>query len=504
MLKTFLFALILCAQTALAQDLSQDLDFRATESTSSQPFSIPLYVDLAGNLNILSKGTETAMSFRPTALGSYNKTSSRYIRPVQRSEFSFSEQKTDLEWIQVVRKRMELGIGLNAVISNLPFSAGLTPYKGARQMVISHTKSANSPKPSIHMPKSLDIVDGWAVGDQGTYQTYGGVEVSAAVSLSVVKVVEVALVIQNLFSVSVHRLKDNKVQVSIAEEKLNKRRIQSGATVATATLNFFKGKRLTTHFILSLNEPLHRELYKKAIKGKLTELQEQLPSESQKMEWVGNERIGYIGVPGVAGKYYGRAEYKMDFDGEEDVLDIKNRRNTGIFVPLRNHNKLVYQSESALILFWFSEINKADEGILNLKFLTPGKIMGAKGFHQMIPEGTKIGSTLSQMGMSFTREELENVTPALLEDVLVNFKARCEEMSLSCNKDKNQRKIGKTLRGFLGQKWEDVRDKLGFLMLEEPALIHSYVKSIKAKKSVYFKFLNEKYQSLEGAAAIEI
>ena len=108
------------------------------------------------------------------------------------------------------------------------------------------------------------------------------------------------------------------------------------------------------------------------------------------------------------------------------------------------------------------------------------------------------------MGMSFTREEIENVTPEILEVVIANFQERCERMELSCARPKTQKKIGKALRGFLGQKWEDVRDKLGFIMLDEPALIHSYIKAIKSKKKVYFKFLNEKYQSLEGAASIEI
>ena len=65
-------------------------------------------------------------------------------------------------------------------------------------------------------------------------------------------------------------------------------------------------------------------------------------------------------------------------------------------------------------------------------------------------------------------------------------------------------KISKLMKSWLGQNWDDVRDNLGFLLMEEPALINSYVKTIKSKKNIYFKFLNKKFQSLEGLAPIEV
>lgn len=504
MFKALLFALILTAQGVHAQDLSRDLDFIETQSTETYPVGIPLYVGLDGALNIINKSDATGMSFRPTGQIFWNRSSSLYIKPVQSDAFAFTEQKAGLEWIQVKRKRLEVGLGLGAVLKAAPLAVGITPYKGARAVIIRHTKNSDEKIGSMKLPKHLDELSDWSVGDEGSFQTYGGVEIGISASYSIATIINASMTVQNLFNVVIRRLKDNSVHLSIGEENLNKRRLQSGVGIATATMNFFNGKRLTTHFVLDLNNNRHHELYELAIKGKLITLQRELPAEAQRMDWKGSERIGYFGVPAVAGKYFTRAEYQMDFDGEEDILDIRTRRSSGLLLPLRNHNKLVYQSESALILFWFSEMNKADEEVLYRRFLTPGRVMGAKGFESMLPAGTKIGSTLSQMGMSFTREELENVTPEILEVVIANFQERCERMELSCARPKTQKKIGKALRGFLGQKWEDVRDKLGFIMLDEPALIHSYIKAIKSKKKVYFKFLNEKYQSLEGAASIEI
>jgi hypothetical protein len=504
MFKPLLVILFLCAQAAFAQDLSRDLEFIDTQNSASYPFGIPLYVGLDGQVNIISKSDATGMSFRPTGQVFWNRTSSLYIKPVQTNSFSFSEQKADLEWIQVKRKRMEIGLGLGASLTKLPISVGLTPYKGARAVIIRQTINHDQKIGSMKLPKDLEEMRDWTPGDEGSFQTYGGVELSVSANYAIATIVNLSVTVQSLFSVVIQKTQNNNIHLSISEENLNKRRIQSGVIVGTATMNYFNGKRLSTNFILNLDNPRHHELYELAIKGKLSELQRELPAEAQRMTWKGHERIGYFGVPGVAGKYFTRAEYAMDFDGEEDVLDVKTRRSSGLFLPLRNHNKMVYQTESALILFWYSEMNKADEEVLSRKFLIPGRVMGAKGFDSVLPVGTKIGSTLSQMGLSFTREELDNVTPELLESVLKNFKERCELLEQSCAGVKTQKKIGKTLRGFLGKKWEDVRDKLGFIMLDEPALIHSYIKAIKAKKSVYFKFLNEKYQSLEGAAAIVI
>ena len=84
------------------------------------------------------------------------------------------------------------------------------------------------------------------------------------------------------------------------------------------------------------------------------------------------------------------------------------------------------------------------------------------------------------MGMSFSREEFEAVTPEMMEEILINLKYRCHSMSLECSREKSFNKIAKSLKGYANKKWEDVRDGLGFLIIDEPALIHAYIKTIKA------------------------
>lgn len=503
MLKLLLLTFLLSIQPLYAQDLSQDLGFLETQNTDDLPYNIPLYVDLLGNVQILSNTALESTTIYPMGNISYKRSTSLYIRPIQRSQFSFDQLKEELGWIEVKRKRWEVSVGVGANIGPV-ISLGLTPYKGARQVMVRHKKTQNEVTQGPILPDDLEEMEAWSVGDHGSFQRYGGIHLQAGVKLLGVNALTAGLTIQSLWSLSLKKLLKHKIQLSLAEENLNKRRLQTGVPVLNTKLHWFSGKRLTLSFELDLKNPEHAELYRQALKGRFDELQTVLDKKAQRLQWKGSERLGYFGVPTIAGRTSQRSKYEMIFDDELDVLDVKSRINSGILLPMRNHHKLVYQTNSALSLFWFSEMNKADEKLIAEKFLNPGKILGAKGFENTLPPGTMVGSTLSQMGMSFTKEELDAVTPEMLTTIMQNFKLRCETLKLSCDSVKRQRKIHKKLLKWMGQKWEKVRDSLGFLMIEEPALIHSYIKAINSKKKLYFKFLNEKYQSMEGAATIEI
>ncbi len=502
MLKLVFLLLISYAQLGFSQDFPRDLEFIETHNTQSMPFGVPLFIDLEGNLNILSQGT-ASLSLRPIVKGAWKKSKSLYINPITSSGLSFNQRDEKLGWTQVKRLRWELGLGLGAVMKSLPLSAGLTPYRGARHVVVRQVKYEKEKTSGTGIPKDLSDMESWVPGDRGSYEAYGGVHFHATASYLGVGLTG-GVTFQNLFNIVITKIKDNKIQLSIIEESLSKRRVDAGAVVAQAKLNFFDGKSLATHFILDLSNDSDYALYRLGIKGKLTELQEKLPPSSQKMEWRGSEKIGYLGIPGVIGKYLTRAEYEMNFSGDEEVLDLKSKRSSGIFLPLRNHNKMVYQTKSALTLFWYSEMNSTNVDVFNRKFLLPGKLMGARGFNSELPEWKKMGSTLSQIGLSFTRKEIESVTPEQLEEILAHFRVRCEEMKQPCAGNKVFNKLAQQLRGYLNLEWDQVKDKIGFVMLDEPSLIYAFVKSMKSPKSVYFKFLNQKYQSMEGVAPIEI
>ena len=222
---------------------------------------------------------------------SYKKSLSNYISPVQRSAFAFEDQKAELGWIEVKRKRWEIGLGIGAALASNFIAVGLAPYKGARQVMIRQKKTQDEKTPNPKLPSDMEEVRSWAVGDRGSFQRYGGVEVYVGAKYMFVNILTVGVTIQNLFGVVVKKISENKIQLSIGEETLNKRRLQSGVAVANARVHFFNGKRLTTQFTLDLDDPSHHKLYRLALKGKLKILQEKLPQESQKMEWKGSRTV---------------------------------------------------------------------------------------------------------------------------------------------------------------------------------------------------------------------
>ena len=65
MLKLIWPLILLITNVALAQDLSQDLEFIETQNTQSNAFNMPLYVDLDGNLSLITKSPDASMSVGP-------------------------------------------------------------------------------------------------------------------------------------------------------------------------------------------------------------------------------------------------------------------------------------------------------------------------------------------------------------------------------------------------------------------------------------------------------
>ena len=113
------------------------------------------------------------------ALGhvAYKKSTSIYIAPVQSRGFSFSEQRSDLGWIEVKRKGWEVGPGIGAALGSNFIAVGLAPYKGARQVMARHKKTQNEVTPSPKLPDDTNEVRNWSLGDRGSFQRYGVVQV---------------------------------------------------------------------------------------------------------------------------------------------------------------------------------------------------------------------------------------------------------------------------------------------------------------------------------------
>lgn len=480
-----------------------DVSFLETQRTTGSPFAIPVSLNSKGEVSLFGENGTSRLSFQPLLQLGFSRSSINYSQPIVLNRFNFYEQHKDLGWIEVKRQRVEGGMGLSSIIRSAT-TVGLIPYKGSMQTVVRFKKNALEKSLPVSMPKNMNDLKKWNEGDTGTYQTYGGITAYAGFSAGLVDIATGSIGLQNQFIIEIKKLADDKIILKVAEEDLKRRQVIAGPFIANLTLAQFKGKRLTTAFELDLNDSFHTELYREGLKGNLAFIQEHLSVDQQNLSWQGHDSHYYVGIPWVAGKTFDRGHYELDEDGIETELGIVGARNRGILTPFRNHQNYVYQTDESIVMVWSSEMNKTDAKAVEKAFISKGRILGVKGFDREVPREKKFGSVVSQIGIHVSRKEAESARKINFEEMGYHLQTKCEFERLSCRKTKNFRKLMTKFKELLMKEWKDMRSEMGMLLIKNPALVYAVVKTLKYKKEVYFKFLSESYQSLEGSAAIEI
>lgn len=496
-----LLAAIFWSFIALADD-ALDVRFLQTQRSQANPMALPIRINAKGEISYFGGNGTEDLNFRPTFQLGLSRTTINYSHPVILNRFNFYPQQPDLGWIEVKRLRIEGGLGLSAIIKQ-GLTVGLMPYKGALHSIIRYKNSRDDESLPFRMPKKFADLDSWNTNDHGTFQMYGGITVYAGLSIGMVDIALGSVGVQNQFIVEIKKVSDDIVKLVISEEDLKRRQIILGM-VAEATFAQFNGKRFSTEFELDLKNYLHHELFEEALKGNLKYVQENLPVTHQKLSWKGNDRTYYLGVPILAGTMRDSGHYDLNEDGVESELDFTGSRTKGILTPHRVYQNFVYQTDEAMMMVWSSEMNRTGKTQLEKRFLSIGRTIGIKGFDRDIPAKTRWGSVVSQIAVHVTKKEVEAVTDINMEELTYHLKAKCEQENLKCKKDSHVKKILKQLSDLKLKPWKEMRGDLGLLLIKEPAIIYAVVKTMKYKKEVYFKFLSEKFQSLEGSSAIEI
>ena len=501
-MKLFLLLLSLCVGIVHA-DETLDIRFLQTQRTKANPFALPFSVNTSGEFSAFGKNGTDIFAFNPLVQFAFSRINIQYSAPIMMDRFNFYPIQKDLGWIEVNRMHIEGGLGISALAKSV-VSVGLTPYKGAMKTMVRFRNSKEEKALPFEMPETLNDVLRWNEGDFGNYQMYGGVQFQASVGVSVVDLAVVSMGIQNQFIVEIKKISNAEVLFSISEENLKRRQLVLGPFVTDVTGAQFKGKRATFHFVLNPEDPSHHELFKEGMMGNLDVLQTKLPARAQKLSWEGYDRSFYYGIPMVAGKTRMRGHYDLNEDGEDSALDIRGSSTKGFLTPLRNHDQYVYQTDKHIVMVWASEMNKVTARTMEKTFFSKGRVLGIKGFNREIPNTTKFGSVVSQIGVNLSQDEVEEIKKMDMEEFSTNLEAKCIAESLSCLRDPVRLGLLKDFKKALTKPWSKLRGEFGLLLMKEPALFHTIVKTLKLEKEAYFKFLSEKYQSLEGSGEIEI
>lgn len=475
--------------------------FLVTQKTAANPYALPFAITPDGQMSILTN-IEGNYIFRPTYQADYSQSKNNYSHPVRLNSFDFYPQQPEIGFVEVKRRRMEGGLGLSAIMKEM-VTIGLIPYKGSMQTLITHKNTRKEKSHPLSLPKKLDALKKWSTNDEGTFQTYGGVTLYAGVSNGLIDFGLGSIGIQNQFIVELKKMSEDLVRVTITEENLKRRQILVGAAFIEGSLAQFSGKRLSAEFTLDLDQDEHHTLYREALRGNIKHLQERLDTSLQKLSWSGSDRTFYYGIPTIIGKVRNAGHYDLLEDGEGTELNFTGSNNRGVFTPVRNLQDLVYQTDQALVVVWTSEMSSMTRKAFVKRFLSVGKAMGLKDFNREAPEGS-FGSVVAHIAAHFSRKEIESISESDLVNIYGHLKNVCEAQKLSCRKESRLKSIIKYFSSLKKKSWDDMRADLGLFFMKEPALIQAVVKAMNYKKEVYFKFLSEKYQSLEGTSPIVI
>lgn len=501
-MKIWFFMVLFWSHSVLAQ-IVPETRFLETQKTIVDPYALTLSLNSKGELNFLGYQTPVSFSLRPNIQIGYKSDFFEYSYPVKLDHFNFYPFQENLGTIEVKKRRYEFGLGATASVQEMGI-AGIVPYRGGMQTVMKVRAPNENEKMNLKMPEALNELDSWRVGDAGTYQTIGGIHAYASLGAATLKVLNFSFGIQNQFIVQMKKISDDEITLEITEESLKKRLLTYGPYFAEGAFDRYKGSRFSARFTLNRTINSHYELFEMAIKkGNLTRLQEDLPVLSQKASWEGNDKSFYVGIPIFAGFKRTRSQYDLEKDGVETSIDTKTNSNEGVLRTTWTHQKSVYQNDQSMVIIWDSHMGKHTGKDLDNYFVSKGRIMGVEGFEASIPSETKLKNVITQLGVSFTHIELSQMKTVLNEELLERYRLRCMEFLLSCKDQKRVDVIKDRLEVIFELDGKPFRKEFGHLLLEEPALVYAFVKILDLDKEAYFKFLNEKFQSIEGLADIE-
>ncbi len=496
-MKNILWLLILISVEVSAQVG----DFLPTSKTISKPFGLPIKIDLDGNIKFTTG--DRNLVFSPGLQLGIDRSTVQYSIPKMATEFSLRSPEEDSGWMEYKRLRWDYGAGLVAVIQQ-QFKLGLAPYKGAKlSMKRLKVNKATLTSNDIRLPKKLSEVEEWSVGDEGKYQTYGGIQVYAGADLGPVNVVNATIGWQNQFIVSIQRNEDG-IALTITEEKLHRRSLNVGLQPANATIMNFKGKQLRAEFNLQLNNPEHHELYLHALKGELTQVEDKLAPARKKISWVGHDFSVYWGIPWLVGNYRSKGSYEVSDDNQDYFLEVLQSKRSGILVSTALQQKFVYHNNESILLMWTTDMKKSSPSRLREHFFGPARAVGISGFDIVLEDNKHYGTVIGEVGVVVTKDDVENFEKVPTANIRATLKIRCKELKIKCAEEKNLRSIMKKYSQSMKTEWEMRKKSLGILLVKEPALLHSLLKETRITKEAYFKFLSDRFQSLEGLTVLAL
>lgn len=496
MKNLLLTMLLLFTFQASAQE---DLEPREIQDFGVLNVWLPFQIGLDGNVEFFKDHPAESFVFSPIFQVGFQWKKARFNPPLRTERFSLEANPVPSEWLEIYRRRVSGGAGIGVLLRK-GLSLGLIPFKGAKQRLVRKVP-VDTKAPSLSLlPKKLSEVKSWEIGDQGSFETFGGIQAEIAATTGLIDFASVGLQLQSEFLIQIKKISSTEISLGIYEGNSKHRELSLGPLVANYSLANFSGKRFGAEFVLDLDRDAN--LYSRALAGDLRHLQESLPHRAQRLSFYGSSRTLFIGIPELIGKNIRKGVLNTDDDGELTSLYFNSNKNDGIFLPRRDIHRFTFLSEKETVFFWASDLSKAKGKILDKYFVSLGRRLGLKDFNVEIPKDAKYGNVMTQLGISLKNEDLPRLKSIDFEVLEANYQDRCEDHRLNCRKEGRRRKILRKLTGLLKEKEVALRKGLGTLLMKNPSLLHSILKTLGLRTEGYYLFLSDRFRSLEGKAEV--
>ncbi len=477
----------------------EDLEPRDIQEFNALSLWLPFHVGLDGKITFLKDHPSESFVFSPVIQIGVQWKKVRFQPPVRMENFVLEKNDSPEEWLEVYRRRLSLGTGLGLLIKK-GVKLGLIPFKGAKQRLVRKVRSGTSAPGLSLLPDSLQEIESWNIGDQGSFETFGGVQFQLSATSGLIDIASMGIELQNEFLLQIKKISHDEVKIGVFEGKTNRRRLSVGPLLANFAVGNFSGKRFGAEFILSISQD--EELYQKALDGELNHLQQRLPHISQRLSFYGHSSTAFIGVPELIGKNIRKGELNINSDGDESSMHFRSSKNDGIFLPKRDAHRFTYLSKNETVFFWANEMSKVKGKVFDKYFLSVGRRMGLRNFDLRFEKNEKFGNVMTQIGISIKNTELPFLQSIDLRSLGENYRIRCEELRLNCRKDKRRGKVLRQYVKLMKLDLEELRKGLGKLLMKNPSLIHSVFKTLRLRKEAYYLFLSDRFRSQEGKAEV--
>ncbi|MGE3608239.1 MAG: hypothetical protein AB7I27_01530 [Bacteriovoracaceae bacterium] len=503
MRSIFVLFILFLTNICRAQDTAEQTRIIDAQRTLSAYFSLPFTINTHGELDFLQNVLNSTFGVNPMVQMGLFSEKFQYFHPTQQNEFSFSEPNSASLMTEYKRFRFEGGLGLAALMIKEVIGIGLTPYRGAFKFSVRTIKPDKKELDTSYLPTNLEDIRNWTIGDFVYSQVYGGIQGYIGLGASILDLTNATIELRNQFIIGIKKLSETTIKICIGEESLNKRQLIIGPVFLDSIGATIKGNRVNFDFTLNIENEEHNKLYHALLAGDIQKIQKSLPHISQKISWVGDEVTAYVGIPWIMGRTVSEGDYTFNDNNEETRVHNEEKYNNGYLTFFRNYQNLSFTTKNSIALVWSAEMKRTRINLLKKVFLSIGRILNAKGFFNSSPN-RYLGSVITKLGISFERSELEQIRYLDNDQLRDILRQKCDDEELSCSSKRKSKKIIKKLKEIVVRPWSESKDELGKLLLEEPAMIYAIIKSLELKKQLYFKFLSDRYQSLEGKVPMEI